>query len=41
MCGVFGVVLPGGEPTDAASVAALGLFTWRQLVSKETNSPSW
>src|SRR3954453_21821365 len=26
MCGVFGVVLPGGEPTDAASVAALGLF---------------
>jgi amidophosphoribosyltransferase len=26
MCGVFGVVLPGGGPTDAASVAALGLF---------------
>jgi amidophosphoribosyltransferase len=26
MCGVFGVVLPGGEPTDAASLAALGLF---------------
>ena len=26
MCGVFGVVLPGGEPTDAASIAALGLF---------------
>src|SRR6476659_4484551 len=26
MCGVFGVVLPGGEPTEAASTAALGLF---------------
>lgn len=26
MCGVFGVVLPSGEPTDAASTAALGLF---------------
>ncbi len=26
MCGVFGVVLPGGEPTEAASLAALGLF---------------
>ena len=27
MCGVFGVVLlPAGEPTDAASIAALGLF---------------
>src|SRR5689334_2844392 len=26
MCGVFGVVLPNGEPTDAASTAALGLF---------------
>src|SRR6202795_2502142 len=26
MCGVFGTVLPGGEPTDAASLAALGLF---------------
>jgi amidophosphoribosyltransferase len=26
MCGVFGAVLPGGEPTDAANVAALGLF---------------
>ena len=26
MCGVFGVVLPGGEPNDAASIAALGLF---------------
>ena len=26
MCGVFGVVLPGGEPTEAASIAALGLF---------------
>ncbi|HEY8167488.1 MAG TPA: amidophosphoribosyltransferase, partial [Candidatus Limnocylindrales bacterium] len=26
MCGVFGVVLPGGEPTDAASLAAMGLF---------------
>jgi hypothetical protein len=24
MCGVFGVVLPGGEPNDAASIAALG-----------------
>ncbi len=26
MCGVFGVVVPGGEATDAASIAALGLF---------------
>jgi amidophosphoribosyltransferase len=26
MCGVFGVVLPAGEPTEAASMAALGLF---------------
>jgi amidophosphoribosyltransferase len=26
MCGVFGAVLPGGGPTDAASLAALGLF---------------
>ena len=26
MCGVFGAVLPGGEPTEAASIAALGLF---------------
>src|SRR5918993_3614562 len=26
MCGVFGAVLPGGEPTDAASLAAMGLF---------------
>src|SRR5512134_268177 len=26
MCGVFGAVLPGGEPTDAASLASLGLF---------------
>src|SRR6185436_9125219 len=26
MCGVFGAVLPDGEPTDAASIAALGLF---------------
>ena len=26
MCGVFGVVLPGGEPTEAAAIAALGLF---------------
>src|SRR6266498_276657 len=26
MCGVFGAVLPSGEPTDAAAVAALGLF---------------
>src|SRR4026209_2205907 len=26
MCGVFGAVLPSGEPTDAASLAALGLF---------------
>jgi len=26
MCGVFGAVLPSGEPTEAASVAALGLF---------------
>ena len=26
MCGIFGVVLPGGEPTEAASIAALGLF---------------
>ena len=26
MCGVFGAVLPTGEPTEAANVAALGLF---------------
>ncbi len=26
MCGVFGVVHPAGEPTEAASIAALGLF---------------
>ena len=26
MCGVFGVVLPGGEPTEAAAIATLGLF---------------
>ena len=26
MCGVFGVVLPGGDPTEAAAIAALGLF---------------
>ncbi len=26
MCGVFGAVLPGGEPTEAASLVALGLF---------------
>ena len=26
MCGVFGVVLPTGEPTEAANIAALGLF---------------
>ena len=26
MCGVFGVVLPAGEPTEAANIAALGLF---------------
>ena len=26
MCGVFGAVLPAGEATDAASLAALGLF---------------
>ncbi|MEA2620806.1 MAG: amidophosphoribosyltransferase, partial [Chloroflexota bacterium] len=26
MCGVFGVVLPNGEPNEAASIAALGLF---------------
>jgi amidophosphoribosyltransferase len=26
MCGVFGVVLPAAEPTEAASIAALGLF---------------
>src|SRR6476660_7094164 len=26
MCGVFGAVLPGGEPTDAAAIASLGLF---------------
>src|SRR5207247_6952888 len=25
-CGVVGAVRPGGEPTDAASLAALGLF---------------
>jgi amidophosphoribosyltransferase len=26
MCGVFGVVLPGAEPTEAAAMATLGLF---------------
>src|SRR5512144_1716020 len=26
MCGVFGAVLPNGEPTDAAAIAATGLF---------------
>ena len=26
MCGVFGVVLPGAEPTEAAAIATLGLF---------------
>src|SRR3954453_13750705 len=26
MCGVFGAVLPDGEPTEAAAVATLGLF---------------
>lgn len=26
MCGVFGVVLPDAEPSEAASIAALGLF---------------
>ena len=26
MCGVFGVVLPSGDPTEGASIAALGLF---------------
>jgi amidophosphoribosyltransferase len=26
MCGVFGAVIPGGEPTEAAAVATLGLF---------------
>src|SRR6187401_878860 len=26
MCGVFGAVLPGGEPTEAAAIATLGLF---------------
>ena len=26
MCGVFGAVLPAGEPNEAANVAALGLF---------------
>jgi amidophosphoribosyltransferase len=26
VCGVFGAVLPAGEPTEAANVAALGLF---------------
>ncbi len=26
MCGVFGTVLPYGEPTDAAALATLGLF---------------
>src|SRR5512146_418279 len=26
MCGGFGAVLPNGEPTDAAAIAALGLF---------------
>jgi amidophosphoribosyltransferase len=26
MCGVFGAVLPAGEPNEAANIAALGLF---------------
>ena len=26
MCGVFGVVVPGGEPTEAAAIATMGLF---------------
>jgi amidophosphoribosyltransferase len=26
MCGVFGAVMPGAEPTEAAAVATLGLF---------------
>ena len=26
MCGVFGAVVPGGEPTEAAALATLGLF---------------
>ncbi len=26
MCGVFGAVIPGGEPTEAAGIATLGLF---------------
>jgi amidophosphoribosyltransferase len=26
MCGVFGVVVPGAEPTEAAAIATLGLF---------------
>ena len=26
MCGVFGVVLPDAEPTEAAAIATLGLF---------------
>ncbi len=26
MCGVFGAVVPGGDPTDAASIATLGLL---------------
>ena len=26
MCGVFGAVTPGAEPTEAAAIAALGLF---------------
>ncbi|MFL5777631.1 MAG: amidophosphoribosyltransferase [Chloroflexota bacterium] len=26
MCGVFGAVVPGGEPTEAANIVALGLF---------------
>src|SRR6188508_1625753 len=26
MCGVFGAVMPGAEPTEAAAIATLGLF---------------
>ena len=26
MCGVFGVVVPGAEPTEAAAIATMGLF---------------
>ena len=38
MCGVFGAALPAGEPTEAANVAALGLFA---LQHRGQESAGW